>query len=81
MHRTSCSSLVRFMGLRTSFRREARREAEERKEAFGVEEEGQLDDAPAVDAEHLQSPGLVALAVLARLVLPEGRRAAARRSG
>jgi hypothetical protein len=40
--------LIAFAGLATVLRVEARREAEEREERLGVQEEGELDDPPAL---------------------------------
>ena len=49
---------------------EARRQAEQREERVGVEEERELGDPAALELQHLERPRLVA-AVRARLVLPE----------
>ena len=54
---------------------EARRQAEQREQRLGAEEERELDDAAVLDLEHLQRPRVVALAGLARLVLAERGRA------
>ncbi len=49
------------------------RKAEEREQRLGVEEERELADPPLRELEHLKRPRLVAVAGLARLVLPERR--------
>jgi anti-anti-sigma regulatory factor len=41
------SALIAFVGLESELRLEPEREAEERKDPVGVEEEGQLDDPAA----------------------------------
>src|ERR1700687_3174350 len=66
--------LIGFVGLAEVLRVEARRQAEQRKEPGGVEEEGELCDPSIRKFEHLQSPRLIA-PVRARLVLAEGGRA------
>src|SRR6202165_2082640 len=66
--------LIGFVGLAEGLRVEARRQAEQRKEPGGVEEEGELCDPSIRKFEHLQSPRLIA-PVRARLVLAEGGRA------
>src|ERR1700730_12201828 len=68
----------RAAGLR--LRVEMRREAEERKERRGIEEEGDLFDLGGAELEDHQGPGVVAAARDARLVLPE-RHAAVRPYG
>src|SRR5215204_6666259 len=62
-------------GIERLLRVKLEREPEEREERLGVEEEAELDDLAVLDLEHLQRPRLIAVAALARLVLPERRRA------
>ena len=45
--------LITFCGLTEALGVEPRRQPEEREEPFGVEEERELDDAPALDLDHL----------------------------
>ena len=54
---------------------EAGGQPEQREQPLGVEEERELDDPAVGDLEDLQRPGVVAASRLARLVLPERRRA------
>ena len=58
----------------------ARRQAEQREHAIGVEEERELDDRPVLDLDHLERPRVEPAPGLARLVLPERRRAVRRRA-
>src|SRR4051812_42984564 len=75
---TELVCLLELTGLSEVLRIEPGRETEEREDAVGVEEEGQLDDAAVGDLEHLQRPGVVAAPALAGLVLTEGGRAVRR---
>src|SRR5919204_5222163 len=70
--------LLDFTGLAEVLGVEPGREAEEREDAVGVEEERELDDPAPGDLDHLQCPRVVAAPALARLVLAEGGRAVRR---
>ena len=75
---TELVCLLELTGLSEVLRVEPGREAEEREDTVGVEEERQLDDPAVRDLDHLQRPRVVAAAGLARLVLAEGGRAVRR---
>jgi hypothetical protein len=49
----SLLELIDFCGLAEVLRVEVKRQAEERKHLCGVEEEGELDDPPGGELEHL----------------------------
>src|SRR5947209_12535752 len=78
--RPSCSSSWPSWGFGT-FSRIGERQAEEREDVLGVEEEGELADLPVANLEDLQGPRHVAVAVRIGLVLPERRRAVRRDGG